>query len=95
MFLALYSPDPCRPESKPTFLSTPFQVAATFTSLNTGQWEGFLYFQPAMEQLEIFCMHIKNPHMQTCATAIAYSVTTTSSTEHDLCKTLCIFHART
>lgn len=40
-FLALYPASPRRPKPNPTFLSPPFQVAATCTTLNIGPWEGF------------------------------------------------------
>lgn len=47
-FLARYPAAPRRPKPNPTFLSPPFQVAATFPSVNIGKGF-FLYFQPAME----------------------------------------------
>lgn len=61
-FLALYPASPCKPKPNPTFLSTPFQVAATCTSLNIGPWEEFFVLSASYGVTWYF--HIcTNPHI--------------------------------
>lgn len=94
MFLALYSPAPCRPESESAFLSISLQVNATFTGLNTGRWEGGFVLSASCGVTLIFLHVSKAPHMQKFAAAIAYFIATPSSGHH-LRKTTHIFHAIT
>lgn len=61
-FLALYPASPRRPKPNPTFLSPPFQVAATCTSLNIRPWEGFFVLSASYGVTWYFHMCTK-PHI--------------------------------
>lgn len=82
-FLALYPAAPCRPKPNPTFLSPPFQVAATFPSLNIGPWEGVFFYTFSQLWSNLVFSHVhKTPHVWEIVQTVAYFIATTSSTEH-------------
>lgn len=80
-FLARYPAAPCRPKPNPTFLSPPFQVAATFPSVNIGKGGFFCTFSQLWSNLIFSHVH-KTPHLGEIAQTVAYFIATTSSTEH-------------